>query len=307
VHADFQEACAGCVRHRRTVNQRVRSALLRVSAAALAVTTALLAAGAGVSARAAARATFDERAAFAFLRQQVQLGPRPAGSPASRRLAAMLRARLPSGRYQAVPGGLRNVIGTVRGRAPRRVVIVGAHYDTKEIPGFVGANDGASGTAVVLQLARTVRTRELRPTVVFLFFDGEEAPADAPSDDFLAYGLRGSKIAARTFRHAEAMILLDLVGDRRLSIPREQGSNRRLWAQLRAAARRRGKLSVFPNRTTGTVLDDHVPFQRVGVPAIDIIDFDFPCWHRTCDDMSAVSARSLDAVGETVLELLRTL
>lgn len=267
------------------------------------IATTTLAAGA----EAAPRPAFDERAAFAFLRQQVELGPRPAGSAASRRLAGFLRARVPNGRYQRVPGGLRNVIGSVRGRDPKRVVVVGAHYDTKEIRGFVGANDGASGTAVVLQLARTIRPRELRPTVVFIFFDGEEMPADAPSDDFLEHGLRGSKVAARAFRHAEAMILLDLVGDRRLSIPREQGSNRRLWARLRAAAERRGKLSTFPNRTTGTVLDDHVPFQQVGVPAIDIIDFDFPCWHRTCDNLNAVSARSLDAVGETVLELLRTL
>jgi glutaminyl-peptide cyclotransferase len=254
---------------------------------------------------AASRRAFDERAAFAFLRQQVAIGPRPAGSAASRRLAALLRARVPNGRYQRVPGGLRNVVGVIRGRNPGRVVVVGAHYDTKDLPGFVGANDGASGTAVVLQLARTIRPRELRPTVVFIFFDGEESPSE--SDDFLKDGLRGSKVAARAYRKAESMILLDLVGDRHLAIPREQGSNPRLWAQLRAAARRKGKLAAFPNRTTGTVLDDHVPFQRVGVPAVDVIDFDFPCWHRTCDDLSAVSARSLDAVGETVLELLRSL
>jgi glutaminyl-peptide cyclotransferase len=256
-------------------------------------------------AAAAPRRAFDERAAFSFLRQQVQLGPRPAGTAASRRLAALLRARVPNGRYQPVPGGLRNVVGVVRGRNPGRVVVVGAHYDTKDIPGFVGANDGGSGTAVVLQLARTIRPRELRPTVVFIFFDGEESPPE--SDDFLKDGLRGSKVAARAYRKAESMILLDLVGDRHLAILREQGSNPRLWAQLRAAARRKGKLAAFPNRTTGTVLDDHIPFQRVGVPAVDVIDFDFPCWHRTCDDLSAVSARSLDAVGETVLELLRTL
>jgi glutaminyl-peptide cyclotransferase len=254
---------------------------------------------------AAPRPAFGERAAFAFLRQQVALGPRPAGSAASRRLAAMLRDRIPGGRYMPVPGGLRNVVGVVRGRNPGRVVVVGAHYDTKDIPRFVGANDGASGTAVVLQLARTIRPRELRPTVVFIFFDGEESPAG--SDDFLRDGLRGSKVAARVYRKAESMILLDMVGDRRLAIPRERSSDPRLWAQLRAAGRRRAKLATFPSRTTTTVLDDHTPFQRVGVPAIDIIDFDFPCWHRTCDDLSAVSARSLDSVGETVLELLRTL
>ena len=95
--------------------------------------------------------------------RQVRLGPRPAGSPASRKLAAQLKAELPNGRFQAVPGGLRNVVGFVPGRDPSRTVVVGAHYDTKDLPGFVGANDGAGGTALVVELARTVKPRELRP------------------------------------------------------------------------------------------------------------------------------------------------
>ena len=199
------------------------------------------------------------------------------------------------------------MIGTVRGRNPRRLVIVGAHYDTKDIPGFVGANDGASATAVVTELARTLKPRTVRPTVVFILFDGEESPRGTPDSQFLTYGLRGSKVAARTYAHAEAMILLDLVGDRSLSIPREALSDARLWSRLRAAARRVGVARVFPARTRSAILDDHVPFAQAGVPAIDVIDFEFPCWHRLCDDMSAVSARSLDVVGETVLELLRRL
>src|SRR3954451_23790425 len=89
---------------------------------------------------------FDGAGAFRLLRRQVELGPRPAGSPESRRLGALLKRIVPRGRYQDVPGGLRNVIGTVHGRDPGYVV-VGAHSDTKDIPGFVGANDGASGTA----------------------------------------------------------------------------------------------------------------------------------------------------------------
>ena len=111
---------------------------------------------------------------------QVELGPRPAGSEASRQLAETLRRLLPRGRFQAVPGGLRNVVGTVPGREPGYIV-VGAHYDTKDIPGFVGANDGASGTAVVTELARTIK----RPkhTIQFVLFDGEEAPGRG-SDDF---------------------------------------------------------------------------------------------------------------------------
>jgi glutaminyl-peptide cyclotransferase len=205
-----------------------------------------------------------------------------------------------------VPGGLRNVVGTVRGREPG-FVVVGAHYDTKDIPGFVGANDGASGTAVAVQLARTIRPRTLRRTVVFALFDGEETPRGVPDSQFEQRGLRGSKVAAPRLREARAMVLLDFVGDRQLSIPREGLSNARLWRRLRTAARAAGAGRAFPAETSGIVLDDHVPFLRQGVPSIDLIDFSFSCFHRRCDNMSAVSERSVDLVGETVLELLREL
>jgi glutaminyl-peptide cyclotransferase len=250
---------------------------------------------------------FNERRAFALLREQVELGPRPAGSQSSRTLAERLRTLLPNGRFQPVPDGLRNVIGVVRGRNPRRTVVVGAHYDTKDLPGFVGANDGASGTATVVELARTIKPRQLRPTVVFILFDGEESPKGTPDNEFERYGLRGSKVAAGAYRKAEAMILLDFVGDKDLSTPREANSNRALWAKLRAAAKRTGNARHFPPATSGAVIDDHVPFLRQGVPSIDLIDFDFACWHRTCDDLSSVSTKSIDATGETVLELLRSL
>ena len=223
---------------------------------------------------------FDSAAAFRLLRQQVELGPRPAGSAPSRRLARRLRSLLPRGRFESIPGhpGLRNVAGLVPGRDPHRRVIVGAHYDTKDLPGFVGANDGAGGTAIVAQLAL-----------------------------FEVKGLRGSKAAARRHRRAEAMVLVDFVADRDLRIPREANSSRRLWRKLRAAARAVGAAATFPPGTTRPVSDDHVPFLRRGVPAIDLIDFNFPCWHRPCDDLSAVSERSVDATGETVYRLLASL
>ena len=249
---------------------------------------------------------FDEKAAWSWLVLQVRTGPRPAGSPTSRRLAEQLRAALPRGAFQEVPGGLRNVVGFVPGRDPSRYVVVGAHYDTKDMPEFVGANDGAGGTAVVVQLARTIEPRQIRPSVLFILFDGEESPTGAPGA-FLEEGLRGSRFAAPLYRKAEAMILLDLVADRDLSIPREGLSDPVLWARLRAAARRAGARTVFPARSQGGILDDHYPFLRAGVPAISLIDFTYPCWHKTCDDLSRVSIRSLDAVGETVYELLRSL
>ena len=252
---------------------------------------------------------FAGRAAYRSVKRQLALGPRPAGSAPSRQLAERLVRALPGGRLKGVPGhpGLRNVIGTLPGRDPARVVVLGAHYDTKDIPGFLGANDGASGTAIVARIARTLKPRRLEPTVEFVLFDGEESPAGTPDSQFAEQGLRGSKAVAPRYRDAETMILLDFVGEKGLRIPREDSSSGELWGELRAAARRVGVARVFPRATQGSILDDHTPFIQQGVPSIDLIDFDFPCFHRTCDDLSRISPRSLDAVGETVIELLRGL
>ena len=250
---------------------------------------------------------FAGHAAYGSVERQVALGPRPAGSAASRELAGRIRRALPRGRFQAVPGGLRNVIGTVPGRERGRTVVVAAHYDTRDLPGFVGANDGASGIAVLTQLARAIRPRWLRPTVVLVALDGEEAPRGAPEGQFERYGLRGSKVAAPGLKRAEAMILIDFVGERGLRLPREELSQVGLWRRLRAAARRVGVARVFPPSEQGAVLDDHLPFIRAGVPSIDLIDFDYACFHRLCDDLSQISERSLDAVGESLVELLRRL
>jgi glutaminyl-peptide cyclotransferase len=251
---------------------------------------------------------FDSARAFADLERQVRMGERPAGSPASRRLARWARRKLPNGRFENIPGhpGLRNVVGHVKGTRP--AILVGAHYDTKDIPGFVGAEDGAGGTAAVLELARYFRKARRpkgAPEIRFVLFDGEEATDD--SRPFEETGLRGSTAYAK--RHAkrlQAVIVLDFIAQKDLSIPYEPFSDRALWRKLRAAARRVGTLDVFPDAEQGAISDDHVPFVARGVPAIDLIDFDFPCWHETCDDLSAVSERSLDKSGETVLELLRS-
>jgi Zn-dependent M28 family amino/carboxypeptidase len=237
----------------------------------------------------------------------VHLGPRPTGSPQSRRLADFIRARLPHGRVEEEPGGFRNVVGSLPGRG--KAILVAAHYDTKVEPfRFVGANDGAGGTAELLELARALRHSRRpagAPPIRFVAFDGEESPDDRA--DFYKTGLRGSKpYAARHARELRAMILLDFVANKRLMIPREAGSNAGLWVRLRAAARRLGVGRAFPPGEIGEVLDDHTPFARRGVPSIDLIDFDFPCWHRTCDDLSAVSQRSLAQSGAAVLELLRS-
>lgn len=260
-------------------------------------------AAAGLAPRASVN-RFDGARAWADLKAQVRLGPRPAGSAASRALAERLRARLPDGRFEDVAGGLRNVVGSLPGRG--KPVVLAAHYDTKDIPGFLGANDGASGTAVLLELARTLgRSRPAGgPPLRFVFFDGEESPDDSGS--FLETGIRGSRAYAEAHRgEIGALVLLDFVGNRSLSLRRDATSDTGLWARLRAAGRRVGVGSVFPRGSQGAIYDDHTPFVRAGVPAIDLIDFDYACFHRTCDDLAHVSARSLDAVGEAVLEMLR--
>jgi glutaminyl-peptide cyclotransferase len=256
---------------------------------------------------------FDGPRAFRLLREQVQdYGWRPAGSASLRRLAVRLRALLPRGRFEPVPGHprLRNVVGTVPGRAP--AILVGAHYDVEAAPrGFVGANDGAAGTAAVVTLARAFAgaprpagARELR----FVLFDGEEEPAGCTP--FIDCGLRGSKAYAE--RHASGlgeMVLLDYIAQKgELRIAREAGSDVALWARLRRAAGEVGVGAVFPPANAAVqILDDHTPFTQRGVPAIDLIDFDYPQRDSLQDTMAAVSERSLDAVGEAVHRLVTRL
>ena len=183
--------------------------LAGISAAVAVVGTALALGGGGADDRespaaAAARIDrFDSGRAWAELAHQVELGPRPAGSSTLRRLAVRLRRELPDGKFERVPGhpGLRNVVGRLPGAKP--AIVVAAHYDTKRLPGFVGANDGAAGTAAVVELARALAQTERppgAPQLRFVLFDGEEATDD--SRPFTDTGLRGSTAYAR--RHAAA-------------------------------------------------------------------------------------------------------
>jgi glutaminyl-peptide cyclotransferase len=142
--------------------------------------------------------------------------------------------------------------------------------------------------------------------VRFVLFDGEEEPPG--STDFLADALRGSKAyAAAHARELGSLILLDYVANAGLRLPREQTSSRALWARLRAAAARVGVQAVFPATTQTGILDDHTPFLERGIPAIDLIDFSYRYKDTLRDTVDKLSSRSLDAVGESVLELVREL
>jgi Peptidase family M28 len=256
---------------------------------------------------------FDADAAWRTIELQLRYGQRPAGSPQLRRLARQLRALLPRGRFQAVPGNprLRNIVGTIPGRRP--AVVIGAHYDTLAAPkGFVGANNGAAGTAITVQLAREVgklRRPPDAPELHFVLFDGEEPPRGLPEDtsDFYSTGLRGSR--AYVTRHAEttqAMVLLDYVANHDLRLPREASSDLTLWAELRTAARQAGHAAVFPDETQNAIIDDHTPFLRAGIPAVDLIDWSYE-GHSIEDTIDKLSPRSVDAVGESLMQFVRGL
>jgi glutaminyl-peptide cyclotransferase len=254
---------------------------------------------------------FDSDRAWKLIELQLGYGQRPAGSAQLRRLAPKLRDRLPRGHFEPIPGepGLRNVVGTIPGRRPG--LVIGAHYDTLVKPeGFVGANNGAAGSAIVVELGRALQ-RLKRPAnareVRLVLFDGEEPAAGLPeeSSDFYNQGLRGSRAYAKAHKdRTKAMVLLDYVGNKNVRLPREASSTQELWDDVRAAARTVGVARTFPNDTQSAILDDHTPFLRQGIPAVDLIDWTYP-GHDVSDTIDKLSPRSIDAVGETMVELVR--
>jgi glutaminyl-peptide cyclotransferase len=277
--------------------------------ACLAVCVAIAGCGDG-SGEESGSGRFDADAAWRLVERQVAAGQRPAGSPQLQKLATQLRPLMPSGSFEAIPGepGLRNVVGTLPGAKP--AIVLGAHYDTLVKPvGFVGANNGAAGSAIVLEAAASLQAlgsaagdREVR----FVLFDGEEPAAGLPEEtsDFYHQGLRGSRAyVAAHGRQTGAMILLDYVGNRGLQLPREATSDRGLWERLLRASEAAGVEGVFSNQTAPGILDDHSPFLRAGIPAVDLIDWSYP-GHSLEDGLDKISRQSLDAVGETVVQLI---
>ncbi len=252
---------------------------------------------------------FDGERALRLVRMQLAFGPRPAGSPSLARLRPRLRERLPRGRNEAVAGhpGLYNVVGRIPGRRP--AIVLAAHYDTQVEPaGFVGANDGAAGTAVVLEAARALAARP-RPQnareVRFVLFDGEELPADPPTGSFRDDALRGSQAYADAHaRELSAVVVADYVAGRGLRLPREPQSDVALWGRIRSAAGRVGVGPVFAGTGRTPIVDDHVPFLDAGVPAVTLIDWDYPHKNTAADTLDRLSARAIDATGETLVAWL---
>jgi glutaminyl-peptide cyclotransferase len=275
----------------------------------------LLAVLAAATVATSADARFDAAAAFRHLERLVAIGPRPAGSAGGARardyIAAELRhagvkvrvepfeADTPDGRIK-----MANVVGVVAGRRGDVIMLAG-HYDTKVFREFrfVGANDGGSSAALLLELARALAARPREFTYWVAFFDGEEARgAWTPTDSL--YGSR--RMAADLGRRGQlprALIVADMIGDRDLGIRREASSTPWLTDLVWDSARRLGQSTYFLPEAMA-VEDDHAPFLRAGVPAVLIIDFDFPPWHTAADTLDKVSARSLQIVGDVILDAL---
>jgi glutaminyl-peptide cyclotransferase len=269
------------------------------------------------AAKPAATARFDAARAWAHLERQVKFGPRPAGSPAlaeTRRyligelktLGLGVREQTFVGKTPAGDVPMVNVIATIPGRRADRIALA-SHYDTKRAPfRFVGANDGASSTAAVLELARALKDSRPEFTIELLLLDGEEAVNWDWAGTDNTYGSRhyvSAGLADGTLKSLKALVLLDMVGDSSLVIRREALSTPWLVETVWSAAGRLGHRSVFSNELT-TVEDDHVPFVRAGVAAVDIIDLDNPTWHTAEDDLAHVSQKSLQIVGDVVLAAL---
>ena len=264
-----------------------------------------------------AAAQFDSARAWAHLERQVKFGPRPAGSPALtdtrkyligelKTLGLAVREQSFVGKTPAGDVPMVNLIATIPGRRSDRIVLA-SHYDTKRAPfRFVGANDGASSTAVVLELARVLRDSGPELTVELLLLDGEEAVNWDWAGTDNTYGSRHYVSAGQgdgSLKGLKALVLLDMVGDVNLMIRRESLSTPWLVDMVWSAAARLGHRAVFSSELT-TVEDDHVAFLRAGVPAVDIIDLDNPTWHTADDDLKHVSQKSLQIVGDVVLAAL---
>jgi glutaminyl-peptide cyclotransferase len=259
---------------------------------------------------------FDGAAALRHVERLVAIGPRVAGTPGGVRAreyivgelkkVAGVQVQVRAFEADTPHGRLRmaNVVAVVPGRRPDTIMVAG-HYDTKLFRQFqfVGANDGGSSAGLLIELARRLTAPPRDYTYWLVWFDGEEAREAWTERDSLYGSRRLATELARDKRLPRAMILVDMIGDRDLAIRQEARSASWLTQIVWDAAGRLGHGRHFL-RDVLPVEDDHVPFLRLGVPAVLLIDFDFPPWHTAADTLDTISADSLAIVGRVVLEAL---
>ena len=261
---------------------------------------------------------FDGERALTHTKKVVAFGPRPAGSPAlaktrdyiKNELTALgltvkeqaFEATTPIGKVQMV--NLRAMVG---GPESSRRLIIAGHYDTKLFKDvkFVGANDGGSSTGFLIELARALKQSPPSMPVELLFLDGEEAVRLEWQDPDNRYGSRYYVENAKkdgSLSTIAALILVDMIGDADLALKIEAQSTPRLSGIIWGTAHALGRKEFLEDQTP--IEDDHIPFLEAGIPAVDLIDLDYPAWHTPQDTMDKLSAKSLQAVGDVVLTAL---
>ncbi len=275
----------------------------------------------------ARRPEFDGAKAFEMLKRQCEFGPRPSGSEAARKTRAFLLAELSRYADQVETQeftyrdrvysnreiSLSNIIGIFNPEAKRRVLLC-AHWDTRPVADMeidadkrrrpiLGANDGASGVAVLLELARLFKQQKPQIGVVMVFLDGE----DYGDWDRMEGVLLGAKHFARNMKkyRLEYGILLDMIGDKNLQVYREVNSERyapRVNDRVFRIARELGFEKNVIDQLKTEVIDDHIPINEAGLPTIDLIDFDYAYWHTLEDTVDKCSPQSLAIIGSLVAE-----
>jgi glutaminyl-peptide cyclotransferase len=259
----------------------------------------------------AAPAVFDGQHAYEDVKTQVAFGPRSPGTQGHDQLRAWIQKELESAGWQvevqeseALGHPVRNIVAR-RGEQPPQIVI-GAHYDSrmyadndpdlsKRTEPVPAANDGASGVAVLLGLARSLPKSSV--PVWLVFFDAEDNGRIQGWDWIL-----GSRaFVKKNPIQPRAAVVVDMIGDADLNIYREQNSNEEITNEIWKTAKDLGYGDKFIDTSKYSMIDDHTPFLEAGIPAVDLIDFDYPYWHTTQDTPDKVSAQSLKAVGDTLL------
>lgn len=275
--------------------------------------------GACLATQSPAPVPFDGQRAFVHVQHLVDIGPRVAGSPGADRARNYIRAQLEhiGLRVEAQPFDASTPLGTVRmvnlrafvpAAAPSGRIIVAGHYDTKRFDDFtfVGANDGGSSAAFLIELARVLTSRANARPIELLFLDGEEAVVEWQGDDNTYgsrhYVQRAQEAGADILKDIRAMILVDMIGDRDLRIKRESRSTPWLTDVIWRAAKTAGRREFLDESTP--IDDDHLPFLQAGVAATNVIDFDYPWWHQPGDTLDKIAPKSLQVVGDVLLRAL---
>lgn len=262
---------------------------------------------------------FSGENALRHVQELVNLGPRPAGSEAIERARVYITAQLEGFGWRVdrqefiaeTPRGKVTFVNLLARFASGKAApsfLLCSHYDTKtfDTARFVGANDGGSSNGLLIEMARLLATRpELASDLQLVFFDGEEAYVSFTETD----GLFGSRyfakqlVAENKVKQFRGGILFDMVGDRSLTITLSPDSPAELARDIFAAADALGVRRHF-TYFDSVIMDDHTPLNEVGIPTIDLIDFEFPAWHTPEDTMDKVSAESLDIVGSVAARYL---